>query len=377
MLDAPKIMIDGASEFRNILKPWTIGEFWDLDDHDYVDDAIYLFERQRMVKSGPRIKQEIARGKSRFVFNIPFEGSETLRVHIHHYGLSELVRDGKLLLIGGGDMDPSWPCLRYDLFLTKFHNFEENLQALERSNEIFTKLDKPYKFLFLNGRERPHRKYLVEQLDHVGLLDQAIWSYLSPLPAKNRYTNLVIDGVDLMTRARSVKLLDPYYEVPQYRDSVISDFNKNVKTELFKDNWGDIYVNAESYIDTYFSLVTETVFDYPYSFRTEKIVKPIAMGHPFVVVANKGYYKDLHNLGFQTFGHLIDESFDDVDDNQKRLERISLVVQDLCRQDLKGFLTAAQDICKYNQQQLLEVRAKVQKDFPERFFQFLRRYDRS
>jgi hypothetical protein len=50
------------------------------------------------------------------------------------------------------------------------------------------------------------------------------------------------------------------------------------------------------YIDTYFSVVTETIFDYPYTFRTEKIWKPMIMGHPFVAAANRGYYRDLHSV---------------------------------------------------------------------------------
>jgi hypothetical protein len=56
--------------------------------------------------------------------------------------------------------------------------------------------------------------------------------------------------------------------------------------------------------------VSETVFTYPYSFRTEKIWKPIAIGHPWIAVSNFGYYRDMHELGFKSFGHLIDEKFD-------------------------------------------------------------------
>jgi hypothetical protein len=143
---------------------------------------------------------------------------------------------------------------------------------------------------------------------------------------------------------------------------------------LFKHTWGEIYLRAEPYIDTYFSLVTETVFDYPYSFRTEKIWKPIAMAHPFVAVANRGYYRDLHNLGFQTFGHMIDESFDQIDSSQDRIERISAVVEDLCQQDLASFLKECYNTCKYNQQHLTHMRSEVRNEFPTRFKQFIAPY---
>ena len=137
---------------------------------------------------------------------------------------------------------------------------------------------------------------------------------------------------------------------------------------------GDIYINANPYIDTYFSLVTETVFEYPYSFRTEKTWKPIAMGHPTIFASNYGYYRDFHNLGFRTWGHLIDESFDMIDNVQDRIVRISEVVKDLCNQDLPAFLAAAEETCKYNQQHLAEMRIKVRKEFPDRFRQFINKY---
>jgi len=53
---------------------------------------------------------------------------------------------------------------------------------------------------------------------------------------------------------------------------------------------------------------------------TEKTFKPIGMSHPFMVVACKNHLKNLHNLGFKTFGDHIDESYDDkesIDDRCK------------------------------------------------------------
>jgi hypothetical protein len=149
---------------------------------------------------------------------------------------------------------------------------------------------------------------------------------------------------------------------------------KFVKNELFDNLWGEIYLRAEPYIDTYFSLITETVCDYPYSFRTEKIYKPIAMGHPFVAVANRGFYRDLHNTGFQTYHTLIDESFDQIDNNQDRLDRIAHVVQDLCASDLDEFLVAARAISKYNQQHMAELGPRIYQEFPDRFWRFLQQH---
>ena len=82
----------------------------------------------------------------------------------------------------------------------------------------------------------------------------------------------------------------------------------------------------------------------------------------------------MHNLGFQTFGHVIDESFDSIENDQDRLERIAQVVEDLCQQDLASFLKECYNVCKYNQQHLAEMRIKVRQEFPIRFEQYINDY---
>jgi hypothetical protein len=191
----------------------------------------------------------------------------------------------------------------------------------------------------------------------------------------NRQISLIHHGQDLMTNPRPVKYLEPKYEYDTYQQRVGTHTTDTfVKYHLFNRDWGEVYINPEAYIDTYFSVVTETVFEYPYSFRTEKIWKPIVMAHPWIAVANTGYYRDMQNFGYRTFGHLIDESFDNIENNQARIERIAAVIENLCQQDLPAFLTAAKDVCKYNQQHHWEVRITVRKEFPDRFRRFINQY---
>jgi hypothetical protein len=209
---------------------------------------------------------------------------------------------------------------------------------------------------------------LIERFGNNGILDQSLWTNLESGYAKSR--TLKLNGSPL-----PIKLLDPQYEFDFYQDRVNVPTTDNfVKNHLFNNTWGEIYLKAEPYIDTYFSVVTETVYEYPYSFRTEKIWKPIAMAHPWIAVANAGYYRDIRRLGFKTFGHVIDESFDSIEDNQHRIEKIAQVVEDLCRQDLASFLKECYTVCKYNQQHLAEMRLQVRKEFPDRFVQFIRKH---
>jgi len=352
------LVLDTHCEVYDLLEPWADAEFWNFEEHvndgKLITGAVYLIGRRQMQLWSTIIQELVKNNIIKVIFSNPAEGSDTLRSHCDLYRVSELLKEKKMLLIGGGDMDSSWPCLQYDSFLPKLYDYTENLEACARSNEIYNNKIKPYKFLFLNGRARSHRRYLLDRFLNSGLLKQSIW------------TNLDHDN-------GSIQYLNSCYEVDRYHDQLNTPTdNSFVKQHLFNTEWGEIYLKAEPYIDTYFSVVTETVYNYPYSFRTEKIWKPVAMGHPWIAVANCGYYRDMHNLGFQTFGHVIDELFDKIENNQERIERIAAIVEDLCQQDLANFLKECYNVCKYNQQHLAEMRIKVRKEFPDRFFNFIK-----
>jgi len=70
------------------------------------------------------------------------------------------------------------------------------------------------------------------------------------------------------------------------------------------------------------SVVLETVVDDAKIHLTEKILRAIACGHPFVLVAGSGALSYLRDYGFQTFSHVFDESYDHEPDIVKRLEMI-------------------------------------------------------
>jgi hypothetical protein len=169
-------------------------------------------------------------------------------------------------------------------------------------------------------------------------------------------------------------LLPPEYEIERAQLNLSPDLYANggfVKHQLFNNTWGDAIVNPQAYVDSYFSVVTETIFDYPHTFRTEKTWKPMIMCHPFVVAANAGYYRDLHAAGFRTFGHLIDESFDLIDDPKSRADRIVDVVADICYNGAASFLESARSVCKYNYQQLREHNARERAELPQRLVQYI------
>ena len=379
MLENRKLVLDTWSEIYSMLKQHADRIFWNLEEHiqknQIVPNALYIIGREQIRLHGDKFRTLMTEHNIKAVFSNPHEGSETLKNHCEQYGIADLVLDKKIILVGGGDMDPSWPCLQYDSFLPKILDYDENLTAIEKYKEI-SNITRPYKFLFLNGRTRPQRKYLLERFRVNKLLDQAIWTNLDSTTAGNREISFMHNGQDLMYEPFPIHYLDPCYEVETYHKGITQNTTTDnyVKHSLFNNEWGEIYLRPEPYADTYFSLVTETVYTYPYSFRTEKIWKPLAIGHPWIAVANQGYYRDMHNLGFQTFGHVIDESFDQIENNQDRIERTAQIVEDLCQQDLAAFIVECYNVCKYNQQHLAEMSQKVRKEFPEQFTHFINQY---
>lgn len=95
----------------------------------------------------------------------------------------------------------------------------------------------------------------------------------------------------------------------------------------------DRYFNPDWYNHTYFSLVSETCitrqkFSYNKNnddaalFITEKTFKPIMYQHPFMIHGQPLLLSYLKSLGFETFENLFDESYDQIDDNEKRLDKI-------------------------------------------------------
>ena len=370
MLGNRKIICDAQCEIYLEIQHLVDDTFWDFNQHEPVAESFTIFARQTVSRNYPKIKELASSGFLIPILANPSEGSQVQKLQYQRMELLELITQKKILLVGCGEMEPELNCLVYDCYLNRVIGYEQNIEQGQRIDEIYSKKNKPYKFLFLNGRTRPHRKYMIEKLRDAGLLEHALWTNLDTTPIYHHTYK-----TDLLDRESAIHLLPEQYEVEKYQTNVQNQFARPfVKHELFNSQWGDVYIRAEPYINTYFSLISETVCDYPYSLRSEKIYKPLTMGHPFVIIANRGFYRDLRNAGFQTYHTLIDESFDQIDNNQDRLDRIADVVNDLCASDLDKFLVAAQSISKYNQQHILEQGPRIFQEFPDRFWQFLQQY---
>jgi hypothetical protein len=170
-----------------------------------------------------------------------------------------------------------------------------------------------------------------------------------------------------VAQTEPIRLLPPEYEIERALPNMNSAYEHSFcKHHLFSNTWGDAIVNYRVYRDSWFSIVTETIFDYPHTFRTEKIWKPILMWHPFIVAANAGYLRDLRNAGFKTFNTLVDEHYDTIDRPDVRIGRIADSVNWLCSgSNAAEFWAASRAICKHNQALLAEYNQRERTVLPE------------
>lgn len=98
---------------------------------------------------------------------------------------------------------------------------------------------------------------------------------------------------------------------------------KHLPNDSHDQQQGQRYMHPDWYDLTYCSLVVETsLCNDQEVFVTEKSYKPLAYYHPFVSVSSPGTLKWLQKLRFETFDNLFDESYDLVDNFDRRLEII-------------------------------------------------------
>ena len=98
-------------------------------------------------------------------------------------------------------------------------------------------------------------------------------------------------------------------------------------------------------------VVLETLFDDNRIYLTEKILRPIACGKPFILAGGPGSLQFLREYGFKTFDTIIDETYDGVKNHSQRMKFIIKAMDDFSAksdQDKKQAIKAMNEICQHN-----------------------------
>jgi hypothetical protein len=236
-----------------------------------------------------------------------------------------------------------------------------------------------YKFSSLSRNYRTWRLQLYTKLLESGSLDHFVYSFYNIHPYDN--ITFSIDTIKEDLTKLELPLTDKVNmwveAIPHKLDSADNVLNK----------WGD--VTYKTIMSADFHLVIETHYDLFYyvptldgtfykglapSFITEKVYKGIACEKPFLVFGTPFMLEDIRKLGFETFAPFIDETYDTISDNQKRLntlvEEIDRLVN-LPTAEYQAILTECKKIAQRNLQKLIVLAAPKQWDIR---FEFIRKY---
>jgi hypothetical protein len=84
-----------------------------------------------------------------------------------------------------------------------------------------------------------------------------------------------------------------------------------------------VNITKEDYEKTFVSVVTETLTLPNTLFFSEKIWKPIMVGHPFLLLGNQHSLRYLKDLGYKTFDKWFNEDYDSKFDSDTRARMIA------------------------------------------------------
>lgn len=131
----------------------------------------------------------------------------------------------------------------------------------------------------------------------------------------------------------------------------------HVIENYFPINTAESHYSADfdinDYNNTDIEVVLETLFDDPRLHLTEKSLRPIACGQPFILAGTPGSLEYLRSYGFKTFDECWNESYDLETDSQYRLVAITDLMKQIVDWDAETYtnkMTQALATADYNRQ---------------------------
>ena len=198
---------------------------------------------------------------------------------------------------------------------------------------------RPYDFTVLNRTHKWWRATIMTDLVNRKILNRSQWSYNTKVQVDDVPENnpLEIELLGLNSQIDNFLSQGPYT-----CDSLTADQHNNHHLHV-----------PEHYTQSYCHIVLETHYDADQSggaFLTEKTFKPIKHGQPFVIVGPAGSLAALRKLGYRTFDHVIDNSYDQEIDNTQRWIKLRNTIEQIKSQNLHMWFTKCLDDICHNQQ---------------------------
>jgi hypothetical protein len=201
---------------------------------------------------------------------------------------------------------------------------------------------RPCHFTLLSRTHKWWRATVVADLHQHKILDSSMWSYNTNLPLNDDLNDnpIQVDTLGLTNVLAQFVGNGPY-----------------TCDQLTTEQHNDHHITVpEHYTQSYCNIVLETHFDADQSggaFLNEKTFKPIKHGQPFVIAGGPGSLQALRDLGYRTFDHAIDNSYDLELDNTQRWLKLLRAIQQIKSQDMHTWFLQCIDDIKHNQQLFL------------------------
>lgn len=174
-----------------------------------------------------------------------------------------------------------------------------------------------------------------------------------------KFSDLLIDN-NLWTQCQTTtNSVDPELQI-HYKDFNFTNEAwrpQNCLENYFEPNQSPSHYSAdfdiEDYESTDIEVVLETLFDDARLHLTEKTLRPIACGQPFILAATAGSLEYLRSYGFRTFDTVWNEGYDFIDNPGQRLQAIVKLMKQIAEwnpEQRRQKMQQAQEIADYNKQ---------------------------
>jgi hypothetical protein len=179
---------------------------------------------------------------------------------------------------------------------------------------------KPYVFEAMMGARRPHRDYIMMAMTRSGLLERSVVNYRG---FPGGYTN-----------SHSKEFQDIFWPTPLQFPYISPNYDPAWEpVNDIASNTINFPVPQGLYQQTHYSIVPETNYTGQGFFVSEKSAKVLLSQRACIWFAPENFLQNLRSLGFETFGDVIDESYDQDDYHRdwKRFERAWHSAEQLAR----------------------------------------------
>ena len=194
-------------------------------------------------------------------------------------------------------------------------------------------------FTVLSRTHKWWRATVMTDLHRTGLLNNSYWSYRTDVATDEAETDnpIEVDTLGIRTDIEQFLSNGPYS-------------CDTLTPEQHNDHH---LIETNHFTNSYCNIILETHFDADGSggaFLTEKTFKAIKHGQPFVVVGCPGSLAALRELGYRTFDHAVDNSYDTIQNNTERWIAVRSVIAQLKSQELHTWFESCRSDVEHNQQ---------------------------